>query len=64
MGGMCEEKITGATPDDIIANGMTHLDTAHPEMAASIRSMGNDHPAIVEWREKFMKTWETTPEDQ
>lgn len=62
MGGMCEAEITGGTPEEMTGNGMTHLESAHPEMAASIKAMPKDDPKMVEWHEKFMKDWEMTPE--
>ena len=64
MGGMCNEKITAATADEMIAKGMDHMKVAHPEMAASIAAMPKDHPAIVEWQEKFTKEWDATPEGE
>lgn len=64
MGGMCEEKIHGATAEEMLANGMKHLKEAHPEMAADIEKMGVEHPAIVSWSEKFHKDFEAQPEDE
>ena len=58
MGGMCEEKINGNTPEEMVANGMTHLELAHPEMAAQIKSMPTDHPELVKWHDKFMADFE------
>lgn len=60
---MCDTKISGATPDEMKANGMVHIEEAHPDMAASIKSMAADDPKMVEWQEKFMKTWADTPEE-
>ena len=64
MGGMCDEKILGETPDAMIAAGMVHIEEAHPEMAASIKTMPKEDPKMVEWHEQFMTTWENTPENQ
>ncbi len=61
MGGMCDEKISGNTPDEIMANGMKHLEVTRPDMAKDIKSMPSEHPVMVEWKDKFMKEWEATP---
>lgn len=62
MGGPCEAEITGATQDEMTANGMTHIREAHPEMAADIEAMPKDDPKMVEWQEKFTAAWDATPE--
>jgi predicted small metal-binding protein len=58
MGGPCDAKITGSTPDEMMKNAMTHLEAAHPEMAASVKAMPETDPKMVAWNEKFMKDWE------
>lgn len=58
MGGPCEAKITGSTPDEMMANGMKHLEEAHPEMAAQVKSTAPDDPTMVKWNKKFAKDWE------
>lgn len=63
MGGMCDESVSGNTPDELIGAGMMHLETAHPEMAESVKAMPKDDPAMVKWSEDFMKTWESTPDN-
>lgn len=62
MGGMCETAVQGATPEEMIKNGMAHLESAHPEMATSIKSLPKDDPMIVSWSQKFMDSWNATPE--
>ncbi len=62
MGGMCDEEIKGETKEEILDNGMKHLDEKHPEMAATVRSMPADHPAMVEWNKKFEEEYEKTPD--
>ena len=57
MGGMCDAKITGSTPEEMMGNGMKHLEQAHPQMAADIKAMPKDDPKMKEWSEKFMKDW-------
>ena len=64
MGGMRDEKITGATQDEMLANGMKHLEAAHPEMASTVKTMPADDPMMVEWSRKFQETWDSTPEDR
>lgn len=64
MGGMCEEKITGSTPDEMMSNGMAHLEAAHPDMAATVKAMPADDPKMVEWNEKFMKDFADAPETE
>ncbi len=63
MGGMCETPISGNTADEMIMTGMKHIEAAHPDMAASIKSMPIDDPKMVAWSEKFMKDWAATPEN-
>ena len=62
MGGMCDVEITGNTADEMMANGMKHLEEAHPEMAADIKAMPMTDPAMVAWSEKFQKDFEAAPE--
>jgi len=57
MGGECDAKITGSTPDEMMANAMKHLETAHPEMATRVKAMPEDDPTMVEWNKKFMADW-------
>jgi len=63
MGGTCDHPITAATPDEMMALGMAHLESAHPEMAAQVKSMAHDDPMMIAWMETFQKTWAETPED-
>lgn len=64
MGGMCDTAMSASTQDEMIAKGMAHLESAHPEMAANIKAMPKDDPLMVEWSEKFVKDWEAAPEDK
>ncbi|MDE2016044.1 MAG: DUF1059 domain-containing protein [Patescibacteria group bacterium] len=64
MGGMCETKISGSTPEELMANGMQHLESAHPQMAADVKAAPKDDPRMVEWSKKFKEDWENTPEDK
>lgn len=62
MGGMCDEPVSGNTPEELMNAGMEHLKVAHPEMAANVEKMPKDDPMMVKWNEDFMKTWAQTPE--
>ncbi len=62
MGGTCDAKITGSTPDEMIMNGMKHLETAHPEMAADVKATPKTDPTMVAWGEKFAKDFAAAPE--
>ena len=62
MGGMCDAKITGSTPDEMMANGMQHLEETHPDMAASVKAMPETDPMMIAWSEKFKKDFEAAPE--
>ena len=63
MGGTCDAKVQGATEDEMMKNGMMHLEEAHPEMAATIKATPMDDPMMKEWGEKFHTDFEATPED-
>ncbi len=62
MGGECEEKITAATPEEMMNKGMAHLEAAHPEMAANVKAMSPEDPAMVAWSEKFKADYAAAPE--
>ena len=62
MGGPCEEKIMGNTPEEMMTNGMMHMEAVHPDMAAATKAMAKDDPKMVEWNEKFQATWAATPD--
>jgi predicted small metal-binding protein len=62
MGGPCETVIMGSTADEMMANGMKHLEETHPEMAADIKAMDHADPKMVEWGEKFKADFEAAPE--
>ncbi len=62
MGGPCKEKITGSTEDEMMMNGMKHVEEAHPEMAADIKKMDRNDPMMTAWVEKFKITYAEAPE--
>lgn len=57
MGGPCEAKITGNTPEEMMMNGMKHLEQNHADMAAKVKATPKDDPMMTEWNKKFMKDW-------
>ncbi len=63
MGGMCDMVITAGTEEEMLSNGMKHLEESHPEMAASVRAMPATDPMMVAWMEKFHTDFEATPEE-
>ncbi len=62
MGGpaSCSVVISGETPEEMIANGMKHLNKAHPDMLADMKAMPKEDGD--KWRAEFMKKWEMTPD--
>ena len=63
LGGPCVTKVQGLTADEMMNNGMMHLEQAHPDMAADVKAMPKDDPKMIEWSKKFMMDFENTPED-
>lgn len=62
MGGPCEEEIHGATQDEMMSNGMKHLEDAHPQMAADVKAAPKDDPKMVAWSKKFAADFAAAPE--
>ncbi len=62
MGGPCNTKITGSTEDEMMANGMKHMEESHPEMAADIKKMDAADPLMTAWMEKFKADYAAAPE--
>ncbi len=62
MGGPCDEAMTAETSDEMMGQGMAHLESAHPEMAAQVKAMSHDDPMMVSWAKKFAEDWESAPE--
>ncbi len=61
MNGPCDTKIIGNTEEEMIANGMKHLEDAHPQMAADVKAMPKTDPMMVGWTEKFKKDFKDAP---
>lgn len=62
MGGECDKNIMGSTAEEMMGNGMKHLEEAHPKMAADVKAMPMTDPAMVAWSEKFQKDFDAAPE--
>jgi predicted small metal-binding protein len=63
MGGMCDHAMSANTAEEMMSKGMAHLEEAHPEMAANIKAMPEDHPMMIKWNTKFMADWTALAED-
>ena len=62
MSGPCETVVMGNDPNEMMTNGMAHIEAAHPEMAADIKAMPKDDPKMIAWGEDFQKKWDAKPE--
>jgi len=62
LGGPCDANITGSTKDEMMMNGMKHLEAEHPQMAADVKKASPTDPMMVEWNEKFNKDFDAAPE--
>jgi len=62
MGGpsTCTAVISGNTPEEMIDNGMTHLNQAHPQMVKDMQSMPKE--TMEKWRAEFQGKWDAAPE--
>ncbi len=62
MGGpsACDAVISGNTPEEMINNGMTHLNQAHPQMVADMQSKPKQ--TMENRRAEFQKKWDAAPE--
>jgi len=63
LGGDCDAKITGSTENEMMANGMKHLEEAHPKMAEDVKKASPTDPMMVGWMEKFKKNFAAAPEE-
>lgn len=60
LGGPCDHKIRGNTPEEMMENGMKHLKIEHPDMSKKMESMTKEENE--KWRADFMKKWDSTEE--
>ncbi len=61
MGGPCDAEMTAETKEEMMQKGMAHLEEAHPDMAAQVKSTPKDDPTMVAWNDKFNKDWDAAP---
>jgi len=64
MGGpaTCAAVVVGNTPDEMIANGMKHLQEVHPDMAEGMKTMSKE--ATDKWTAEFQAKWAGIPDSQ
>ena len=62
MGGpaTCTAVLHGNTPEEMVADGMKHVTSAHPEMAADIAKMTPE--ATAKWMAEFKTKFDALPE--
>ena len=58
IGGPCSYEIIANLPEDMIKEGMKHLERYHPEIAKKIINMSLEDNR--NWRHSFLKTWRMT----
>jgi hypothetical protein len=65
--GVCDEPISGATPEEIMKNQHAHVggatDEAHKELMAQWQKGDQGEAGMKEWQAKFQKVWDATKED-
>lgn len=62
MGGpaTCTAVLSGNTADEMVADGMKHVEAAHPEMAADIKKMSPED--MSKWMAEFKPKFDALPE--
>jgi Trk K+ transport system NAD-binding subunit len=62
MGGpaTCTTVITGATADEMVKNGTTHVMSSHPDIAEQMKKMTPEQNAA--WMADFQKKFDALPE--
>lgn len=62
MGGPadCTTMIAGNTPEEMVQNGMKHIEESHPEMAADVKKMTPE--ATTKWMDDFKTKFDALPE--
>lgn len=63
MGGpaTCTAVLAGATPEEMVASGMKHVEEAHPDMAAQVKAMSPEE--TTKWFEEFKIKFAALPEE-
>lgn len=62
MGGpaTCTATLKGNTPEEMVADGMNHIETAHPDMAAQVKAMSKED--TEKWFAEFKPKFDALPE--
>ena len=61
LGGKCDEKLSAATWDDMVATMTKHVMANHPDVAKQMEKMHNEDPQ--RWSKEIKPKWDATPED-
>ena len=56
----CLTNFTGSTAEEILAGGMKHIESEHPEVATKMTAMSKEDAQQL--MTKFQKTYNDTPE--
>jgi hypothetical protein len=56
----CTAVLSGNTAEEMVANGMKHVEEAHPEMAADIKKMSQED--MAKWMVDFQHKFDALPE--
>ena len=56
----CSATLSGATAEEMVANGMKHVTEVHPDMAASIKAMTKEESE--KWMTNFKPKFDVAPE--
>lgn len=60
MGGPCDAMISGATKEELMANGMKHLEANHPELVEGMKNMPKEDGE--KWQADFNEKYDAAPE--
>ena len=61
MGGTCEASISADSEVAMTSAGMSHLESAHPELASQVKAMSPEEQNA--WGTEFHTKWEAQAED-
>ena len=61
MGGWCDAPISAGSWDELMTNGMEHMNAAHPEEAAKIMAMSKEE--MDAWVAKVKPLWDAKADD-
>ena len=62
MGGPCDATLTGSTEKEMIDAGWAHVESAHPELAETMKAMTQEEKD--KWAADFHTKFEAMPEDE